>query len=194
MRKILLIIAGLFGLALLTNLISPNMIVNGDFETGDFSSWTLIGNPQNNGVDTGFPHSGLYNAVFGEKDALGSLSQTIHTQVGAAYVLSFWFAPDSPNPEVNMPHRFSVSIDNHVLLDLTNPQGGDYHHYSYRFTAASKTTKLTFQFRDKTFFMKLDDVSVIPAATVIQLHSLYYVGTWLLDLIFNTSEIKENNR
>jgi hypothetical protein len=159
MRNFSLMLGLAIGLIVSSDQAMADYVVNGGFETGDFTGWTLVGDPTNNFVDTGFPHSGIYNAAFGETGQLGSLSQTLATNVGTSYSLSFWFAGDG-----NTPSEFTASIGGNRLLDLVNPAGDGYHQYTYNFTATSTSTLLQFGFRDDVYFMNLDDVSVIPAA------------------------------
>src|SRR5580658_3028122 len=82
-----------------------NLIQNGGFETGDTSGWTLSnasaydvvceqGNPV--GAATCIVNSGNYAMSFGNAYAVTSLSQTIPTIAGDAYVLDFFLANDNP--------------------------------------------------------------------------------------------------
>ena len=65
---------------------SANLIVNGGFETGNFSGWTQTGNTLNDGVTGTFqgvaPASGSYQAYFGAVNSQGGIEQTIATTVG----------------------------------------------------------------------------------------------------------------
>src|SRR5690349_18513809 len=70
-------------------------VMNGGFETGDFTNWTVVDNSGDtfvdNGSNTGIaPHSGSYLAALGPVRSLGSLSQTLITATGQSYLLSLW--------------------------------------------------------------------------------------------------------
>src|SRR5437016_2189236 len=67
-------------------------LVNGGFETGDFTGWTLAGNTDNTaGVFSGHfgvnPHSGSYQAYFRQ---IGSFASTSQNTPAGSYDLSFW--------------------------------------------------------------------------------------------------------
>jgi hypothetical protein len=94
----------------------PNLIVNGGFETGDFTGWTTTPAASgsffgvvNNGVP--FLHSGNYAAMFhGEtEDSFDSISQTLATVPGLTYTVDFWLS----NPQLpivdSFPSEFMVS-------------------------------------------------------------------------------------
>ncbi len=76
---------------------SPNLVVNGSFETGGFTGWTQVGNPTNTGVTGGDfttepPTDGEYHAAFGAVDDRGGIEQSIATTPGDMYRVSFDFS------------------------------------------------------------------------------------------------------
>jgi hypothetical protein len=153
-------------------------IVNGGFETGDFTGWNLIGDPTQTLVDTGFPHSGLFNAELGQTGSLASLSQSINTIVGTSYTLSFWFAGAGDTPS-----EFKALVGNNLLLDLVNPAfGNGYQQYSYNFVATSNSTLIQFQARDDVTYMQLDDVSVVTPSSIPEPTSMILFGIGMATL------------
>jgi PKD repeat protein len=73
------------------------LVLNGGFETGDFTGWMLSGGTNNTYVDDStlsgvFPHSGNYEAILGASPnpPIGYLFQTLATTAGGNYLLSFW--------------------------------------------------------------------------------------------------------
>jgi PEP-CTERM motif len=137
-----------------------DFVVNGNFETGDFTGWTLAADPVNTFVDSGFSHDGSFAAFLGEVGALGTLSQSLATTAGTTYTLDFWFAGDGDDPS-----QFQALINSTVLIDLVNPVFDvDYKEYTFDFVATGASTLLSFKFRDDPFFLNLDTVSVTAAA------------------------------
>jgi hypothetical protein len=78
------------GLATLSAGHAQASVVNGDFETGDFTGWVVSGNGI--AIDAVFPNIGTYDAVFTALTTdpnRGTLSQAITTVPGASYQLNF---------------------------------------------------------------------------------------------------------
>ena len=70
---------------------SPNLIVNGGFETGDFTGWTVAGPDSGETIYCNtalIPHSG--NCFAAIADVGDSISQTVATTPGVTYALDFW--------------------------------------------------------------------------------------------------------
>jgi hypothetical protein len=79
----------------------PGAIVNGDFETGDFTGWTFTGTGQHSITSTD-KHGGLYGGLLGvynnTSNGASNLVQTFTVPTGKA-TLSMWYS--SHNPQVN---------------------------------------------------------------------------------------------
>ena len=153
-------------------LVGQPLLVNGGFETGDFTGWTLTGDGgYDDLVDSGSfvtyiaPHSGKYFAALGEVGYLASLSQTVPTVAGQSYLLSLWL--NSPNVSDYTPNEFSVSWNGSPLFDQANispttnsPAGWT----NLQFIVAATNAASTLQIggRDDNYYLGLDDVSVQP--------------------------------
>src|SRR5262249_4146707 len=83
--------AVLIGVA--TSASAANLVTNGDFETGDLTGWTNGGWTAGNGpLGTVMANDGTFAAFNGCTDFC-DLSQTLTTQPGQFYFLSFDFNP-----------------------------------------------------------------------------------------------------
>jgi hypothetical protein len=151
----------LAGAALATALIvssgaQADLVTNGGFETGDFTGWVQGGNTGDTGVDSNFPHSGIFSAFMGPVGSDGTLSQNIATTPGQLYEISFWLNTEEPGP----PNDFAVSFGGQALLSLTNLPAAPYTQLTFDVTASSSSSSLLFSFRNDDGFFDLDDVSV----------------------------------
>src|SRR5579862_5380244 len=89
-----------------TSAAKADLIVNGGFETGNFSGWTLSGNTGFTGVsgpgfNDGFvnnPNSGNFFAFLGPVGSDGFLSQTFSDTAGKTLHVSFFLANDGDTP------------------------------------------------------------------------------------------------
>lgn len=139
-----------------------DFIVNGGFETGDFTGWTVTGDAATYGVDGSNPHSGNFNAFFGQpaNDGAGKtlLMQAVTTTPGFAYVLDFYLM----NEDGNSPNEFTVQFGTAtpLLVDQVNLPTFAYTEYTFVVVATAAVTDLTFGFRNDFAFFNIDDVSL----------------------------------
>ncbi len=68
---------------------AQELVVNGGFETGNFSGWTQFGNTSFTSVLSGGAHGGTYYASFGPTSA-GGIQQTLVAGPGT-YHIGFWY-------------------------------------------------------------------------------------------------------
>jgi hypothetical protein len=142
---------------------AANLVLNGGFETGDFTAWTLSGSDTKDdfvagGADGLLPHSGRYLTQLGSTNALGYLSQSLTTIAGAHYLLSLWL--DSPDGQT--PNAFQVRWNETTLFDEMNIPAIGWTNLQFLVSATGTSTFLEFGFRDDPAFLGLDDVSVLP--------------------------------
>jgi len=138
----------------------PTPVVNGGFETGDFTGWTQSGYTDENYVDTYYEdvHSGIYGASFGPVGTLGFISQVLQTTPGQAYRISAWL----DSADGRLPSEFNVAWDGVGLFDVVNLPAFGWTNVQLIAVASSPNTILQFGFRDDPSYLGFDDVSVVP--------------------------------
>jgi uncharacterized repeat protein (TIGR03803 family) len=136
----------------------PLSILNGGFETGTFTNWTESGDYYYSGVATGskYAHAGKYGAALETGGAMGFLSQTLSTTLGAVYLISFWL--DSPSSTT--PNEFQVSWNGNTLLDKTNLGAIGWTNIQLTAKATAANTTLQFGYLNSYFYFGLDEISV----------------------------------
>lgn len=137
---------------------ATQLIVNGDFETGNFSGWTRFGALGSTSVNAASAHDGDYGASFSPNQP-GGLQQTFFTLAGRTYKIRLWLAHT----------QGAATPINSIFIDFggVNIAGfSGYTNFPYTrlnfsrvATASSTTLKLTFKDARPTVF-RLDDVSV----------------------------------
>ncbi len=145
-----------------------DLIVNGGFETADFTGWTV--NAGATGVAGNFdgyrPHSGNFFAALGHVGTpIGSISQSITTTVGDSYTLSLFLGSDGA-----LPNQFVVQwngttlYDQSSLPDTRSNPSGQYNLLSFTVVGTGSDT-LTFLERNDPAYLALDDVTLVLAPT-----------------------------
>lgn len=154
--------------------VTPAAVINGDFETGDFSGWTQSGDTDFTGVaeNNQFANSGNYFAYFGNAESLGFLSQFMATNIGQTYQLSYFiksFYEDVPN-------RFQLMVNDKILLVQDNIAHSDYYQYLHKFVAKTASTELKFGFQIQDNFLLLDDVKFASVPEPLTLGATVVAG------------------
>lgn len=171
-----------------------NLVANCGFETGEFTSWTISGNDTPfelgnlygvEGVDPfdGMsPNSGLNQAYFADLVSNATtLSQTLATQAGDIYQIS-WFLAQDTDPASPYTNAFSASFGGNTLTDVTGLSAQGYTRYSYTMAAASSSTTLSFTLGNDLGEFLLDDISVATPEPGTRLLSL--IGAVLCGFAF----------
>ncbi|MBI4693667.1 MAG: hypothetical protein HY749_06575 [Gammaproteobacteria bacterium] len=156
-------------------------VINGDFETGDFTGWVQGGDTAYSSVvaSSDLPvHGGDFAAAFGPSD-FGTLSQTIDVSAGTAYRLSFWLM----NLSDGSPIDFAVAFGADGTSLPPDPPATPYQLLTVDTRAPADTLALTFSFRNMPAFWLLDDVEVhalptpLPAAILLAAPALAVLVT-----------------
>ena len=148
-----------------------NLIVNGSFETGDFTGWTDVSNcileVQSYALQdfSGPPLPGAPNVAkagcdVGRDD---QLQQSVPTIPGKTYTLSYSLYDDGGSA----PIYFSASIDMDIIPDsvidyLTGPDDPGFYwtQYSFTFVAIQSSTLITFTMQQYPDYFYLTNISL----------------------------------
>jgi hypothetical protein len=134
-----------------------------------------VGNATSVGVTNGFGrhrtvtyygsyyiHSGSYAAFLGENGGLASLSQTLTTVPGQAYMLSLWLVNPGKFVSPPTPSQFTVTWNGNTLFNQANMQVFSYTNMQFVVAATDWSTSLAFDVRNDPDYFGFDDVSVTP--------------------------------
>jgi len=100
---------------------SSNLVINGGFETGDFTGWTVGKYQPEQILITSAAHSGNFATALGPAGSDGSLSENLATVAGQHYALHFSLANMSSGA-----NDFSVHWDGTSVLALVDAQSQSY--------------------------------------------------------------------
>ena len=164
---ILLALVGLFGVT------ASSDVVNGDFETGDFTGWTTFGDLSFTGVSglqcpngasaamtACTPYDGSYSAFFGQTGATGGISQAITTVAGASYTVYYWFEVDPANSGTS-PANYAFSWNGTNFASATDPDKSGWTKFTFTgLVAGGDSTVLMFTTYNYPDWFGLDDVTV----------------------------------
>ena len=188
MKKSILLLTASLGLAIAPGAgAAGNLILNGNFATGDFTHWTKGGDLHVGttgdvavivppGSDSYFVYTGLY----------GTLSQDITTTIGTQYTLSFL----SNNDADNSAHgSFSGKINGTALFSASSTYLSTANNWltqSYTFTATttSTTLELALDFADASGGGFIDDISVTELSPVPEPSEWAAASVALLGLVY----------
>src|SRR5262249_18677167 len=135
----------------------PSGVVNGGFETGNFSGWTQSGNTGATGVGTTTVHGGSQAAYMGPVGSEGFLSPTFSTSPGVLYVLDYWLEHDGGSPSSFRAMIDGADVAGSVLTDPVPAFGST--EFTFSFVALRATPPFKFGFQEDPSYFHLDDVS-----------------------------------
>jgi len=164
-RFVILLVVASFFLLQNQHASAQQLIVNGGFETGDFTGWTQSGNTGFTSVvnNPSLAHSGNDYASFGPVGSLGFITQTVTTTPGGNYTLSFWLW-NTADPAFNTPNEFEVLWQGNPVLDNINmATSTDYINTVMSLTATGSSATISFGFRHDPSFFFFDDASLVAS-------------------------------
>lgn len=131
-----------------------NLVVNGDFESGDLSGWSMVGLGGVVGVTSADKWEGQFGTGFSAALPRG-IEQLLHTDAGASYAVEFWLRHAGP-----ADNFFSFNWDGGLVEhSLANINPG-YATFTFQLQATSDLTPITFLFATNDGRWSLDSVRV----------------------------------
>jgi PEP-CTERM motif len=134
---------------------------------------TFVDSSGQTGPLYGQAFDGLWSAYFGSTvgDGGASISQTLSTNVGQDYLLTFRLAND--NAGLPPTNSFIVTVDNIPAYSFINLADQPYVAYELMFEASSNEPPLTFFGSNENSYFELDDVAVtsVPEPAALMLFS-----------------------
>lgn len=165
-----------YALALTPGMVCANIVVNGGFETGNFSGWTQHGDTSFSDVHASAAYTGSYGVRFGPIFGVGGIYQDLPTTPGLGYDLSFYLS----NLAHFTPNSFGVSVGGAPIASLSLANSGDfpYTEFTASFVAAGVVTRLQFDTTNPPGYWLLDDVSVtaVPEPGQVAMGLVLLVG------------------
>lgn len=134
-----------------------NLLVNGSFETGDFTGWSFTGNTGYTSVQSTYaygPEDGSYYVYAGPIGSDGYLSQTFNDTPGQLLEISGWVTNDGSSPS-----DFGMSFDGVQGVELNPVPAMGWTEYSFTATATGLDT-FAANFRNDPDYIGMDNFQV----------------------------------
>ncbi|MBN3909690.1 MAG: DUF642 domain-containing protein [Nostoc sp. NMS1] len=161
-------------------LVDPN---DSTITNPNITGWTKLGDPINTSGTriSNFPQSGNQGLSLGGFVDLSYISQTLSTQPGLEYELSYYLASTDEAPDLD--NQFQTFVGGNKIFDQKNISFQPYTPYKFNFTADASSTELKFGNVDRYAFLYLDNVSVKPVPEPSTIEGIAFtaglLGIWL---------------
>jgi len=176
-KKNLVLSVAVMGLALgSSSSAMANIVTDGNFADG--ANFGTNWNPSGSflGVESGnHPDGAIQTDVYmGTVGGLGNISQSLATNAGTAYHISF----DLSHPSGSQPSEFQALFGSNLLIDIAPVGSFGYTHYSFTSLSNGLSTLLHFNEREDPSYMYLTNVSVsaVPLPASVQMFGLGLLG------------------
>ncbi len=153
------------------NLAAQNLVLNPGFESGVLNPWTVSttspGGPATD-IDTNAADAfaGGYSVFFAQTSYVDSLSQSIATDPGQAYTLTFRLAANpSFTPDSNAVQQFEVLWNGSTVYSRTDSVSMAYQLFTVNnLTASGASSLLTLNGQNAPGAYYLDEVSLVASS------------------------------
>lgn len=170
-KKLTILSFSVIAIAAAQSSIGQNLVVNGGFETGNLSGWTLTPAPVGSDQSVGGPaHTGNYAWEAGAVGGLDDyISQDLATTTGHEYQISYWLDTETGSDN-QQGYYNAVSMFGAVTMQNISPPatGGSFPYTQFTFdeVATGPSTTLSFGIQALHGWFELDDVSVVDEGAV----------------------------
>lgn len=184
MFKKLIIVAAMAMLAISAQVGTASAaLVNGGFETGDFTGWSV--DSVNNWalvINSGTQYAGNYEAQLGTYGTAGTLyHDAFATTAGHQYTVSFWLKSEdvaTGNLFQALWNGQAQNLSPVLNADLASP----YTLYQFTTTAAGASSTIAFNFQNDLSVFGLDNVDVTEVAPTPIPAAFWLLGSGLAGL------------
>ena len=185
MKKSILLLTASLGLAIAPGAgAAGNLILNGNFATGDFTDWTKSGDIDVDGSTflISLPGTDSYYAV---ASIPGSISQTIATTIGTQYTLSFLSNNNTDNTGGSLSGKINGStLFTAASIYLTTDHSWLTQSYNFTATTTSTSVELDLNFGGAHGNGYIDDIAVTELSPVPEPSEWAAASVALLGLVY----------